>query len=736
MSSGDAYTYADSTSVEKRDPIYTSKQWAYMQDTNQGSYGSKQVVFDMSGFYNSGKFMNPQEMYFAIPICTGVSALGPSPSTGSDGFGVQPKITNAAGVITQNLSSFNDNGAQVTSQYGIGYKSGYWNLIQSIQIQVDGKDIIQLTPNINFHASFVANTTWTTEDVKKHGTITGFNPDSADSWKIINDTSTSYGYGVCNNKLPPDNQQPLYPYSQFGSTATTTGLWGGKYQAYSALSSDAPASTTGNRSNRPFYDRMTHTNQYDPTQYVTNLSALRAAANQTGNVYPETVWRDVRSASDSAILGEDRLITEQMTLASDTTAGDVDTVAHGATAGKTALLAHEDSKAASAFRQLQTTCIVRFKDVCDLFQKLPLTRGLYMRVIVNVNTGNLQVSCFGTLANVAADAGPDFGINATSTAPVYASIVNNNFPGTCPIMLAPLVASGLAPSMQSVDNQWPLNQGSVSGAPTQANTSVFTGPIYPDDASICIYPGMAADAGTIKRNGLIVSVSIAKPDPIHPAALNMPSHNLTACRVYTPVIDLEPQIVNDYISNYKNQAVYYKDVLQFVLPNVGPNTTFTYQLANGIVNAKRLIIIPFYHDDNNYIPFEPTSPFSSAPGTVAPQTTLKDFNVMISNMNVFQRNITYSYENFIQEISPCNAIAGGLDVAHTSGMIGYHEWTQNYRYYVVDLSRRLAGDNTPKSLTVMGTNASKWVSDFYMFVEYERHLSLDIESGHINVSSN
>jgi hypothetical protein len=87
-------------------------------------------------------------------------------------------------------------------------------------------------------------------------------------------------------------------------------------------------------------------------------------------------------------------------------------------------------------------------------------------------------------------------------------------------------------------------------------------------------------------------------------------------------------------------------------------------------------------------------------------------------------------------MSSANAINGGLDTGLTSGLIGYREWANNYRYYVVDLSRRLAGDNTPKSVTFMGLNASEFTVDYYCFIEYERHLELDVESGHISVSSN
>lgn len=48
----------------------------------------------------------------------------------------------------------------------------------------------------------------------------------------------------------------------------------------------------------------------------------------------------------------------------------------------------------------------------------------------------------------------------------------------------------------------------------------------------------------------------------------------------------------------------------------------------------------------------------------------------------------------------------------------------------------IIGDNTPKSLTVLGTNKSLFTVQYYVFVEYKRHLEIDVETGHVNVSSN
>lgn len=721
---GDRYTFSESTSTSNSQPVYTSKQYAYQIDQNNGSYGSKQIIFDLSGFYNSQRFIDPREMFMMFPVLSTLTSVGPDNT--HDGLGAAPKIT----YTNKATLSFGDNDGQVTDQYAMGMKSGSWHLINSIQIQVDGKDVIQLTPNINYHASFVANSTWSDSDTKKHSALTGYYPDSCDSW-TVQELQSDKGLGVCNNALPP--VQKLYPYpTNQHNIAVSDGRTISSRLFHSGVSTQC-----GNRSaNEGLWKRMQATNSYNASDYITGIQALPCGAGQTNKLsYPAraalscldkgygVTWATQNGTIDEASL---RLLLQNR-LRSNTIANVPTTNVLGLL--RPEVLSATDSDSSASFRQLMTTCIVRFKDVCDLFNNLPLTRGLYMRVILNMNTGYTKINVSGSLLGVGALANVGY--------PSYDRIESNTFPGTCPIMLTPMQVSALAP--QTIAQQHYTDAG-------------FDG-VFPDHSNYQLYPGVACDSGTNTRTALLLSVSIATPDPIHstvsqlPAGL-MPSHDLLNCRIFAPIIDMEPALTNSYITAHKDQAIYYRDVLAFRYPTVGKGA-FTYQIANGIVNAKRLIVIPFYNqgvvtyttapattDITPTALFQPCSPFDSAPATTAPQAALIDFNVLVSNMNIFQRNVSYDFENFIAEISPANAINGGLDTGLTSGMIGQYEWTQNYRYYVVDLSRRLAGDNTPKSLTIVGNNQSKFPVDYYFFVEYERHLSLDVESGHISVSSN
>lgn len=729
----DEYTLLESSASHKMDPVYSSKQWAYQIDQNQGAYQSKQITFDLSGFFNSARFLNPQEMFIALPVCVAMSAIPAAANAGTgDGMGAQP---------TPCFQFPGSNMGQVTDQFAFGLKSGHWNLINSIQIQVDGKDVIQMVPNINYHASFVANTTFSEQDVTKHGAVLGFLPDSSDSWKVFasaDATGTTgcsrYGFGVTNNSLPPGGSQvTAFPLAQDEDVYI-----------------NSQVSDVGGI-NEAHLKRMKQTNQYDPSKHVTAVGGAGLSNNAQSNVLSHAEAAQWASFAERCM--EPSLISENMTIT-----GIPAFPANGAQAvpfvcpqavGNPATANSQDTHSSTSFRELLLTAVIRMKDICNLFSHLPLTRGLYVRMIVMVNTGYVKVPASGSMLSqaIAAVAGVDtlaLAVEPSANVPQYVPTrgihsYESTFTSTCPIMISPLIAS--------FQNRTTATLSTVNNV----KTVTYAAESADGEENQAFYPGVARDMGSRNNQGYVLSVAIARPDDIHrqvsgldaQTAAQLIPHPLQASRMYVPVIDLDPIETSRYLADHKVQSIFYKDVLQYTYPSLGPNQTMNFQLGNGITNAQKLIIIPFYRDSTPIagtqvprIPFEPTSPFDSAPATCAPRSCLTNFNVLISNINVFQRNIDYSFENFIEEMSLTNAINGGLDTGLTSGLIDFAKWKDCYRYYVVDLSRRIQGDNTPKSITVLGTNSSQFPVDYYFFVEYRRHLEINVETGHVNVSSN
>lgn len=613
----DEYTIHESTYRQNTDPVFTSKQWSYQPDQNNGNYTSRQLVFDLSGFYNSQRFINPQEMFIVFPVVSTLSAIG---SGNSSGLGSGPHLAGASGLTT--ALSYCDNQGQVTDQFAMGYKSGYWHLINSMQIQIDGKDVIQTIPNSNYHASFVANTTWSESDVKKMGPILGFKPDDADSWRVVaGDTTTSYGmgaagiapfgnncgFGICNNALT--TQTPMYPggslgvAGQYDPNPSFTGAYPG--------AGNLPVESASNNqpANSALLDRIKWVNYYNKSEYVSGLpkdSANTEWSNYNKNMSASTQYGSVNL--------ENFMTSEAIVCAVGNAASLVNATA--------------DADGTKAFRQLITTCIVRLKDVCNLFANLPLSRGLYVRLIINLNTGNCILPVQGSLAAPSGNIYPLAGFPAYLNSGSYQ---NNFINQTCPIMLTPLQASACT------------------------NASADAGGVFPANSNLMIYPGVAADIGTISRTALVLSVALVTPDPIHKSnglTTTLTSHPLGQCRIYAPIIDMEPALTSKYLTEHKTKGVKYRDILAFSVPasSAVSGSQQSIQLANGVVNAKRLIMMPFYNGasvaKNVNIIFEPSSPFDSAPATVAPMSDVSQFQVLISNMNVFQRSIDYSFENF------------------------------------------------------------------------------------------
>jgi hypothetical protein len=58
--------------------------------------------------------------------------------------------TAAYATATGNIASVANKG----NEWLISPKSGYWNLIQSLEVTINGKTVIQQQPNVNFHTNF------------------------------------------------------------------------------------------------------------------------------------------------------------------------------------------------------------------------------------------------------------------------------------------------------------------------------------------------------------------------------------------------------------------------------------------------------------------------------------------------------------------------------------------------------------------------------------------------------
>lgn len=152
---------------------YVSKNYSYVNDINQGVYsnnGLTQVQFDLSSIFNSTGFIGTSDMFITIPLVY-VQAFTSNVSTG-------------ALVAPANTGS---------DWCRLGLKSGYWNMIQSADLQVNGKTVEQYQPNLNVYTSVKVLSQMSQDDLNSFGISLGMGTslDTPNSIKFNNLASAS-----------------------------------------------------------------------------------------------------------------------------------------------------------------------------------------------------------------------------------------------------------------------------------------------------------------------------------------------------------------------------------------------------------------------------------------------------------------------------------------------------------------------------------------------------------------
>jgi len=338
----------------------------------------------------------------------------------------------------------------------------------------------------------------------------------------------------------------------------------------------------------------------------------------------------------------------------------------------------------------------------DLFDKLPLCKGIYIRLILNLNT-----NCKVTAALTAPTAGEQQlvanGATAArnaiaSTEGRFGNVVVSTFNGTLPIQISPI----------SQHNAY-VSQGSPQYLPNpMPRTS--RGLLVDEDAN------------------LTVTLNIAKSS--QNAAFQT---GISQCRIYAACLEFAPDFEGKYFEAVPQKRILYEDRLNvFTIPNIQAGQPFSTIITNGVSRPRYLLIQTKVNtaSNGNIDPF--LSPFTSSPCTCAPMSGLiKDFNVLVSGVAIYQQNYNYRWESFLHEFSQKNTLNAGMDSSLTSGLISQTDWELGYGFYVVDLSRRTdqATDNISRSIQVIGTNAAAYAVDLYCTIVYERELVLSTTTG-------
>jgi len=176
MAGADSLVFAESVDTESSEPLFSDKQWLYVNDSNNGSYQG-QIVIDTTSLSNSGQYMGWNEAFLSVPLV------------------LQMENTTAARFALDN-----------PLDYVLGLKNGFWQILHSMSVEFNNTSVIQTSNFLNVFSTFKCLTSWSDADIKNWGAVTGFCPDTASSWLYNSaaNAATNFlsqnGVGVCNNR--------------------------------------------------------------------------------------------------------------------------------------------------------------------------------------------------------------------------------------------------------------------------------------------------------------------------------------------------------------------------------------------------------------------------------------------------------------------------------------------------------------------------------------------------------
>jgi len=168
----DNLVFEESITTETDQSEFTEKKWVYVNDNNSQNYSS-QVVIDSTPLSNAGGYVNWSEGYILMPLVV--------------------EATASAGLDDANSHNM------------MGFKNGYWNMINSMSVEFNNQTIVQQTPFLNVFRSFKAHTSFSESDVINHGNEIGYALDTASSWSYTQADNLS-GRGIFNNEYAPPTE--------------------------------------------------------------------------------------------------------------------------------------------------------------------------------------------------------------------------------------------------------------------------------------------------------------------------------------------------------------------------------------------------------------------------------------------------------------------------------------------------------------------------------------------------
>jgi hypothetical protein len=508
-----------------------------------------------------------------------------------------------------------------------GLKNWFGSIIHSFTLDYNGTTIVQQTPFVGLWNTFRLMTTLSFQDVITNGATMGFYPDDALSWGFVAGTSGADG--------------------SIASAAATSGV-----------------------------GTFNNINYCPPTVVGAAQFAGQTTFGNVGFLKRQQMFCFDPDATSGGGAGAVSVSTGISAISAVFDAA-------GAAAQYKSYINNKTNAAVSVQARIQYSimAIVHLKHIHSFFQNVPLLKGVFMKMTLNLNQSSVS------LKSIASGAGGD---NWSGTAVSVSSPLG----GVSPIMIASRAIAA----------------GGTTGLSGLSATAATLGGADGRDATISIAVG----------NRALASTQSTFPATSFPQSIQL----------YIPAYTFNPVYEAAYLSSPVKKVVY-TDIYQYQVASVAAGGTFNNLITNGIANIKSVLVLPYFTASANagLQPYQ--SPFDCAgAGTTSPLCLLTNFNVVVAGQNMIYNTQRYSYEQFLHQLQGANAINGNLTDGLTSSLIDKTSFENKYCYYYVNCGRMLpVEESVPKSVQIIGQSSSKLEIQLIVFVEYGVEISIDVLSG-------
>ena len=634
----DNLVYEESLNTEIDQSEFISKKWVYVNDNNSQNYTS-QVVIDSTPLSNAGGWINWQESFIIMPLVVQLQSSDPADLPANTSLG----------------------------DYAWAFKSGFWQMINSMTVEFNNQNVIQQTPFLNVFRSFKANTSFSQDDLFNVGPTTGFYPDTATSWSYNNNFEADNGYNGNGLNIPyTNNNNYLLNSVKLTGTFTATGA-------------TAPVDIPDTAFNLP-WSGVAGTPELGPAVGVVpdavqavlysgqganigeTLNVIGNDKNINDGMLKRQQWYNYNPSETSSCKGQSNVNNDQTDLTVYRSSYSV-----------------ASSSAGNAVWNVYAK--LRLKDLADFFEKMPLLKGSTIRFYINTNQSIINFSTtLGTL-NSTTGAISEFPELSVQSVNVIGGLTN-------PLMLASanfgqgtstLVSGAYSLSVSIFKNNFSSQN---SNAKSPLNSCRLYAPVYTmNPLAESKYLSLAPTKKVMYKDIFQYQFNnIGRSEPFN-------------------------FLVTNGIANICSVLVF---------PVISKNQTFTPDVGAPLINQ------PFGS------PLNPCCPSPAMPDPI----TFTSFNILVSGVNLFLNNEMYDFEAFLEQLNQSNQLNGGLTTGLASGLVNEQMFSSGYRYYYGDCSRILPSERgVSRSIQVVGQNVSQVSCDIMVFVEFMREITIDIATG-------